>query len=178
MQHHIGDGFSDNIGAADNDHLGTAGFNSGTDDHLLNTGRCAGGKSHLVSADHQPAHINRMKSIHIFVGINGIQHLFVIDMFGEGKLDQNSVDVVVVIISFNQGQKILFGNIFRLAVLNFTESKSIGCLNLERNIGHGSGIFPNQNSDKPGNNPVLFFDFRYFFLNFVKNYFANFGPFN
>ncbi len=56
----------------DNNNLRPFCFNTGTNNHLLDTGGGTGRKLDFITANHKPTHIDRMKSIHIFVRINGI----------------------------------------------------------------------------------------------------------
>jgi hypothetical protein len=46
---------------------------------------------------HQRAKADRMKPIHIFRRIDRFQHALGVHLFGQGKLDQDAVDIVVVV---------------------------------------------------------------------------------
>ncbi len=87
LQHHVGNRLPDNVGATDNNDLGAAGFHSGPNDHLLNACRRARRKFDFIPSDHQAADIDRVKTVHIFIRIDGIENLFFINMFRQGKLD-------------------------------------------------------------------------------------------
>ena len=130
MQHHVGDGFADDIGTPHHNHFSTFGFNSGAYDHLLDTGRGTRWKFNFVAADHQTTNIHRMKSVHIFVRINGVEHFLLVDVFGQRQLDQDAIDAVILIVLVDQGQKIRLGYVFRLGVLDLGKTDTVCGFNL------------------------------------------------
>jgi hypothetical protein len=50
-----------------------------------------------------------MESVHILVRIDGIENFFFINVFGQGQLDQDTVDAVVLVVLVDQRQQIRFG---------------------------------------------------------------------
>ena len=155
LQHHVGDRFAHDVGASDHHHLGAVGFHSRPHDHFLNPGRRTGREFDLGAADHQAPHVDRMEAVHVFVRIDGIEHFFFIDVFGQRKLNQNAVYGVILVVLVNQCQKIRFAEMARLIVLNLFESEAFGGLDLERHIGNGGRILPDQDGHQAGNDPVL-----------------------
>ena len=167
MQHHVGNRLTDNVRTPDDNHFGTACFNSGAYNHFLDAGRGAGRKFDFLAADHQTAHIDRVESIHILVRINGIEHLFFIQMLWQRKLNQNTMNGIVVVVLVDQTQQRFLGNILRLAVLNFLKTQFIGSFDFQRYIRNGSGVFPDQNGYQTRHDAVLFFNFCHLIFNFL-----------
>ncbi len=60
-----------------------------------------GGNFTSLTTDHQPTHIDRVKTVHVLIRINGIQHFFFIDVLGQRKLHQNPVNGIVVVVLFD-----------------------------------------------------------------------------
>src|SRR5882724_11170241 len=50
-----------------------------------------------------------MKTVDIFCGIDSFENLFRVDLFGEGKLHQDAIDVVVAIEIFDKFKHVLGG---------------------------------------------------------------------
>ncbi len=80
LKHHIGNRFTDDIRPAYYHHFRAFGFDPGPYDHLLDACRSTGRILYLRTADHKPAHIDRMKPVHILVRIDRVQYLFLIDV--------------------------------------------------------------------------------------------------
>ena len=72
------------------------------------TGRGARRKFDLRTADHQPSDVDRMKPVDVLVRVDGIEHLLFIDVLGQRQLDQNTVDLILVVLLFDQVQQVFF----------------------------------------------------------------------
>ncbi|VTR68175.1 conserved hypothetical protein [Desulfosarcina cetonica] len=175
LHHHVGDGFAHDVGATHDDHFGAAGLNAGAHDHLLDAERRARRKFDFLAPDHQTADVDRMEPVDILVRIDGVEHFFLINVLGQGQLNQDTVDAVVLVVLVDQGQKIRFGNIHRLAVLNFLESDAVGGFDLEGHIGNGCRVLAHEDGDQPGNHAVLFLDLFYLFGNLLEDLLADLG---
>ena len=116
-----------------------------------------------------------MKSIDILVRVNGVEDFLVIYMFGQRELHKNAVNLRIVVVFVDQGQQIFFGNILRLIVLDFIETKVECSLDLQRHIADRCGVFTDENGDQAGNLACLLFHLSHFLLDFLKNCFADFS---
>src|SRR5689334_13460831 len=56
--------------------------------------------------------IDRMKPIYVFVRIDGFDHLFFGNMFGQWKLNENSVNIRITVQLFDFFKDTISGNIF------------------------------------------------------------------
>src|SRR5271157_452274 len=81
LKHHVCNRLSHNIAPAHNDHFRTFRLDTAPDQQLLNTVWCA--RIEVRLADNELTHIHRMERINVFVGINCIEHLSLIDVFGQ-----------------------------------------------------------------------------------------------
>ena len=63
------------------------------DQQLLNAGGSAGPEA--LQADHQLPDVHRVEPVHILPVVDGFDHPLLIDVFREGKLDQDAVDALV-----------------------------------------------------------------------------------
>ncbi|OPZ94448.1 MAG: hypothetical protein BWY71_02395 [Planctomycetes bacterium ADurb.Bin412] len=154
LQQDISDGFADDIAAADDHHFRAFCFDAGADQHLLNTVGCAGQIGRL--ADDHPADIDRVEAIDILIGVNGIQDAGFVDVFGQGKLDEDSVNFRVLIILANQGQQRLFRNVGGLVLLYGIIAQLMGGFLLGPDITLRSRILSNENRDQSGSHPASF----------------------
>ena len=105
-----------------------------------------------------------MEGVHVLVGIDGVEHLVGIDVFGQGQLDQDAVNVGVLVVFLDQGQEGRLGNVGRLIVLNGMKAQFMGGLLLGGDIADGGGIFPHQDGDQAGDDVVFGLQFLHFLL--------------
>ena len=75
-----------------------------------------------------------MKAIHVLFGIDGVEDLRLIDLFGKGQLNQNAVDLRIFIVFIDEGKQSLFCDIIRLVVLDGVKSQFFGGPLLRRHI--------------------------------------------
>ena len=65
---------------------------------------------------HQLAHVHRMKTIHILLGVDGIENLCLIEVFRQRKLHQNAMYLGVFVQLVDQRKQLLLGR-FRRQVM-------------------------------------------------------------
>ena len=166
LGHHHGNGFADYIGTSHHNKLCPACLRVGTDNHLLDTGRGTGQESGFIAADHQTAYIRGMECIHVLVRIDGINHLFFVNMLGQRQLNQNAVDIRVIVVFTDQSQQIRFGDIFGLIILNFIKSNRQRCFYLQGYIADRRRVVAHKDGCQTGYFAVfglylfnVFFDF-------------------
>ena len=105
-----------------------------------------------------------MEGVHVLVGIDGVEHLVGIDVFGQGQLDQDAVDLGVLVVFVDQGQEGRLADVGGLIVLNGIEAQFMGGLLLGGDIADGAGIFPHQDGDQAGGDVVFGLQFVHFLL--------------
>ena len=105
LEHHIGNWFTNDVGASNHNNFRTFGLHTRANDHLLDARRGAWCKFNLGSADHQPPHIHRMKSVHILVRIDGVEYFFLVNPFGKRQLNKDSINGVILIVFLYQGKQ-------------------------------------------------------------------------
>lgn len=131
MEHEIGDGFADDIGAADDDNFGTLGFDSTANDEFLDACGRAGRKFDSVATDEEAPGVDGVKAVDVFVGIDRVEHLIFVDVLGEWELDENAVYGVVLVVFFDECEECVFADVVRLLVLYFVEAEFESGFDLE-----------------------------------------------
>ena len=97
-----------------------------------------------ILARAQAAHIHHMKTIHVLVGVDGVQNLGTIDMLGHRHLHQYSVYGGISVEFVNQRQKISFGCIGGQTVLPRIHANFHSLSGLVGHINPRCRIFANQ----------------------------------
>ena len=87
----------------DDDDLGPVDLDAGTDQELLDPGRCAGEVIGL--ADHHLPHIHRMKAVDILFRIDRVEDLGLVDVLRQRKLNEDAVDFGIPVVPVDQGQE-------------------------------------------------------------------------
>ena len=104
------DGPSYNIAAADHDGVFTTCSNIVMFQHQHDAiGR---GRDKCGLPLHHFANIYGVKSVYVFTRVNAIDYLFFIDLFGQGKLYQDTIHIFIAVQFFQCIQQYCFGNIF------------------------------------------------------------------
>src|SRR3990172_5495659 len=89
---------------------------------------------------HQPSHIYFMKSVHIFFRGNGLQDIFLIEPFRQRKLNQYTMNTIVIIELVNKFKQLSLGRIFRQSVLFRVDACCLAGFSLISDIDHRGGI--------------------------------------
>ncbi len=139
-------GFAHDVGAAHHHHFLTLGIAVGPIDELLAARRGAGQEG--IVADQDAAHVHRMEGVHVFVGINAVEHLVGIDVLGQGQLHQDAVDLGVLVVLVQEGQQGRFGDIRLLVVLDGIETELVGGLLFGGDVADGAGVLAHQDGDQ------------------------------
>ena len=108
------DGCADDVAAADDHAVFTGGFNSvafeeGADAH-------GGGGDEGVFAKNHAADVDGGEAVDIFVGGDGVDDVLLVDVFGKGQLDYESVNFWVIVEELDGFEKLLLGGAFGVAV--------------------------------------------------------------
>src|SRR6266567_3058766 len=97
-------GFADNVAAAEDYGVGAFDFYFVAAQNFHAAGGSAG---HQAGASaHKAAKINGMEAVHVFGGINGFQDALGIHLRRKRELDKNTVNIVVAIEVFDDGEQI------------------------------------------------------------------------
>src|SRR3972149_3696435 len=99
---------------------------------------------------HQPSHIYFMKSVHIFFRRNGLQDIFLIDPFRQRKLNQYTMNTIVIIEFVNKFKQLSLGRIFLQSVLFRVDAGCLAGLSLVSHIDHRCRIVSNEHDCEPG----------------------------
>ena len=169
-------GFAHDVGAAHHHHFLTLGIAVGPIDELLAARRGAGQEG--IVADQDAAHVHRMEGVHVFVGINAVEHLVGVDVLGQGQLHQDAVDLGVLVVLVQEGQQGRFGDIRLLVVLNGIETEFVGGLLLGGDVADGAGVLAHQDGDQARGYIVLGLEFFHLFLQFGAYLGGHLRPFD
>jgi hypothetical protein len=101
-------GFADDVAAAKDDGLGAFDLDIVAAKNLHAACGSAGDKSR-ASTD-QPAEIDRMKAVHVFRGIDGLEDALGIDVYRERKLNEDPVDSVVSVEIADEAKHLVGGD--------------------------------------------------------------------
>ena len=113
-----------------------------------NARRRAGGKREI--ADHDPADIDRVKSVHILCGINGEKNLFFIEMSRQRQLHENAVHRRVGVKACNQCKQLRFARIGGERMHIRANADLLACAVLVAHIDLRCGIVADNHHGKPG----------------------------
>src|SRR4030042_935152 len=122
-----------------------------------------------------------MKSIHILIRVNTIEHLFFINMFGKRKLYKDAVDGIVLVVSIDQVKELLLGDILRLIVLYLLEAEAIRGLDFGCDIRDGRRIFSDKYGYEAGDYPVFslyIFYLLFYLVKYLIPFFRTFEQFS
>ncbi len=111
LEHDVGDRFADDVTSTDHHYLRPFNLGARPNEKLLDAGGGAGEVVRL--ADHQLAHVYRVEAIHVFPGVDGEEDFFLVQVFGEGQLYQDTVDFRVVVQTVDYRYDFFLGGTFR-----------------------------------------------------------------
>ena len=154
LHQHIGQGLSYDIATTHDDDVGTLQGDIATNQQLYHPMGCAGQKG-LLAHDHAP-HVHRMETIDIFVWIHRQQDLGFVDVWRQGQLHQNAVDLRIFVHLLDQRYQGLLSGIRRQTVVIRENADFAAGAFFRGHIGSRGRIVPNQNHTQTGDNaPVL-----------------------
>ena len=97
-----------------------------------------------------------------------------VDMFGQGKLNKNAVDLGILVVLVDQFQQFLFRQGFRLIVLDRIKSQLLGGLLLCRHIAHRGSVLAHKDCHKAWNHVIFLFELSHFLCQFLPDLFCDF----
>ena len=87
-----------------------------------------------------------METIHIFLGRDGVDDALLVDMFGEGQLDQNSVHAGVFVALANDSKQFVLRGRLGQGDEFAVEAAVLGCFDFAADIGHAGGVLAHENN--------------------------------
>jgi len=109
MHEKEGHGLADNVASAEDDGVGAFERDSRCGAEFPCSRRECRRPNRDVPLTRRPR-LTGMEAVHVFGGIDGFEDALGVDLRGEGKLDENAVDVVVAIEVFDDGEEIESGH--------------------------------------------------------------------
>ncbi|CFJ35776.1 Uncharacterised protein [Mycobacterium tuberculosis] len=164
-------GFAYDIATPDHNSMLARDLSSGPFDQFNDSVRCAWQKR-FIADDHVP-NIDRMKAIHIFFRINGIQHGLLGDVRRKWQLNQYPINVRILIQLLDDSQQFSFcgGSLFQYQL--GTNPYFLTAFGFSSHIRMRSGIIAHQYNRQTWHYP-LFFQFKNFLCQFGTNTFRYF----
>ena len=117
---------TNDIGATDNHALLTANLNSALLEQYHNAR--GGARQKIVISDHNLAHVIRVERVNVLFRLDLEEHLGFVKMLGERKLHKNSVNLIVIIKSFNKGYKLFLCTLSHRLAKRLTDVRKDGTL--------------------------------------------------
>jgi len=91
-----------------------------------------------------------MKTVDVFCRVDGFENFFCVDLFGEGKLDEDAVDLVVAIEIVDKLQHVFGGGSGEWSVQPTGEAELFAGSDFAFDVKLGSGIFSDQYGGEAG----------------------------
>ena len=91
-----------------------------------------------------------MESIHVFGGVHCFEDGLVVDVVGEGELDDESVDVRVVVQLLDHGKKVVLGNVRRLLDEGAVKPHTRTSLDFVSDVGAARRVVPDEHRGQMG----------------------------
>ena len=168
-----GHGFAHDVAAAHDHGVGAVQVHAGAVKQLDAAVRGAG-QEHAGRLDvrvfldgQEFAHVDGVESVHVFGGVDEIEHLVVAQALGQGELHEDAVYGVVVVEIFDQFVEIGLAGGGGQLVLNGLDAALFACDALVAHVHLGCGVFADQNHGQSGLHAGLCFEFGYAFGDFV-----------
>ena len=129
----VGDGGADDVAAAEHYAVlargfDTVAFEQGADAHG------GGGDEGLFTQDHA-AYVDGCEPVNVLVGRDGVDDVLLVDMLGQGKLDDEAVDFGVGVEKVDGAEQLLLGDGLREAVDGGDESDLVAGFFLVGHVG-------------------------------------------
>ena len=145
-----GHGLADDVAAAEYDGVGTLDRNVAAAEDFHAAGRSAGDQAG-TSAD-KAAETDGMKTVHVLGGIDGFEDALGVDVCGEGKLDEDAVDLVVAIQAIDEGEHFFGGDSCPGRTQEAGEAELFASSNLALDVKLRSGVFADEDRGETGAN--------------------------
>ena len=123
--------------------------------HFHHSGGGAGRPEILT--DEQSAHIQGVESVHILLGVDDVDERRFVDVVGQGKLDQNTVDPVIAVEPADRFGDLLLPDILGKFQHFGIEAAVLAGFFLVAYINFGCRIFSDQQNGKSGDSAVKLF---------------------
>ena len=148
LQEHEGHGFAHDVAAANHNRVFAAQVVVNAFEHFHAAIRCAGPKARLPH--HERTRAADMKTIHIFEGRNGFDHLVGIDVVGQGQLNQNAMNSRVLVEGRHAGQQLGLGQGGRVSLEHRMHAGVFAGLDLVAHIHLTGRVVAHQNHGQAG----------------------------
>ncbi len=167
-------GFADDVAASDHRGVFSGKIDAGPGDQFHDAPGRAGNKQRR-SGD-ETTDIGRMKSVHVFVRVNDGNDFIRGNGFGQGKLNQNAVNLPVVVQIANQGQKLSLSDIGGKPVFARQETRFRAGLGLSSHVNFRGGIVTREDDGKTGHNAGFLREDQRLFPDLLKDFPRDFSP--
>jgi hypothetical protein len=113
LQKDVCNGLAHNVRSSNHNNLGSICFHARPNKELLDSSRSS--RKIIRFPNHQFSDIDRVKSVHIFFRIDGIEHPGLVDVFRQRQLDQNPMNFRILVIVVDEFEELIFSDAFRLS---------------------------------------------------------------
>ena len=139
---------ADDIAAAEDDGVGSFDGYIVAAKNFHAAGGSAGDET-FASAD-ESSEIDGMKTVDVFCGVDGFENFFCVDLFGEGKLDEDAVDVVVAVEIVDEFQHVFGGGGGQRRVQPTGEAELFASGDFAFDVELGGWIFSDEDGSEAG----------------------------
>ena len=159
-----GHGFANDHAAADDDGMGTCGFDTGVDEEPLAAEGGAGDEAGGVF-EGEFCDVDGVEAVDVFGGVDGADDLGFVDVLGRGALDEDAVDGGVGVELFDEGDQFCLRRGGGEFVFDAVQAEVLALFVLGADIGAGGGVVTDEDDSEAGGDATGFEggDFRFAF---------------
>src|SRR5690606_490835 len=107
------------------------------------------------AAGEELAGVDEVEAVHVLLRCDGVEHLLLVHLAGEGELDEDAVDRRILVEAPNDGEDLRGGRVLREVVLLGVKAHLLAGLDLAPHVDLRGGIVAHPHHREPGRPPAL-----------------------